>query len=101
MTMSLCEGRYATSCAASVADGWSLDRRTPASRLFGANGLRTGPDGCIYIAQVTGSQISALDLGTGQLEISPDGALYFPVIGANEIWRIDLEGGEPQRVAQI
>jgi sugar lactone lactonase YvrE len=66
--MSLCEGRYATSCAASVADGWRLDRLTPASRLFGANGLRTGPDGRIYIAQVTGSQISALDLGTGQLE---------------------------------
>jgi sugar lactone lactonase YvrE len=68
MTMSLCEGRYATSCAASVAEGWRLDRLTPASRLFGANGLRTGPDGRIYIAQVTGSQISALDLGTGQLE---------------------------------
>jgi sugar lactone lactonase YvrE len=68
MTMSLCEGRSATSCAVSVAEGWRLDRLTPASRLFGANGLRTGPDGHIYIAQVTGSQISALDLGTGQLD---------------------------------
>jgi sugar lactone lactonase YvrE len=36
--------------------------------LFGANGLRTGPDGRVYVAQVTGSQISALDLGTGRLD---------------------------------
>jgi sugar lactone lactonase YvrE len=40
---------------------------TPPSRLFGANGLRTGPDGRVYIAQVTGSQISALDVTTGEL----------------------------------
>ena len=50
-----------------VAEGWRLARVTPASRLFGANGLRTGPDGRIYIAQVTGSQISALDPRTGQV----------------------------------
>jgi sugar lactone lactonase YvrE len=51
-----------------------MERLTPPSRLFGANGLRTGPDGRIYIAQVTGSQISALDLESGQLEtISPKG----------------------------
>jgi sugar lactone lactonase YvrE len=57
-----------------VADGWRLERLTPPSRLFGANGLRTGPDGRVYIAQVTGSQISALDVGTGQIDvISPKG----------------------------
>ena len=50
-----------------VAEGWRLERVTPPSRLFGANGLRTGPDGRIYIAQVTGSQISALDPRTGQV----------------------------------
>jgi sugar lactone lactonase YvrE len=50
-----------------VAEGWRLERVTAPSRLFGANGLRTGPDGRIYIAQVTGSQISALDHRTGQL----------------------------------
>ena len=50
------------------ADGWRVDRLTPPSRLFGANGLRTGPDGRIYIAQVTGSTISALDVNTGALE---------------------------------
>jgi sugar lactone lactonase YvrE len=85
--MSRCEGRYPTNSSASVAEGWRLDRLTPASRLFGANGLRTGPDGRIYIAQVTGSQISALDLGTGQLDtisakggeiIAPDDVAFDP-----------------------
>ncbi|KZS74139.1 gluconolaconase [Mycobacterium kansasii] len=57
-----------------VAEGWSLTRLTAPSRLFGANGLRTGPDGRVYIAQVTGSQISALDVATGRLDtVSPRG----------------------------
>jgi len=50
-----------------IAKGWRLERVTTPSRLFGANGLRTGPDGHVYIAQVTGSQISVLDHRTGQL----------------------------------
>jgi sugar lactone lactonase YvrE len=58
----------------SAAEGWQLRRVTAASRLFGANGLRTGPDGRVYVAQVTGSQISALDLATGTIEaVSPKG----------------------------
>ncbi|WP_108921944.1 SMP-30/gluconolactonase/LRE family protein [Mycobacterium montefiorense] len=57
-----------------VAQGWELEQVTAPSRLFGANGLRTGPDGRIYIAQVTGSQISALDHRTGELvTASPKG----------------------------
>lgn len=48
--------------------GWRVERITAPSRLYGANGLRTGPDGRLYVAQVTGSQISALDLGTGDLD---------------------------------
>ena len=59
--------RYAAP-SANVAEGWRLERLTAPSRLFGANGLRTGPDGRVYIAQVTGSQISALDVGTGRLD---------------------------------
>lgn len=53
----------------STAQGWQLDRVTEPSRLFGANGLRTGPDGRIYVAQVTGSQISALDIATGHIDV--------------------------------
>ncbi|ORA34903.1 SMP-30/gluconolactonase/LRE family protein [Mycobacterium aquaticum] len=48
--------------------GWHLQRVTAPSRLFGANGLRTGPDGRIYVAQVTGSQISAVDVDTARVE---------------------------------
>ena len=72
--MSLEDGRYTDTRRPRLAVGWSLERVTPPSRLFGANGLRTGPDGRIYVAQVTGSQISALDVGTGLLEtVSPMG----------------------------
>jgi sugar lactone lactonase YvrE len=60
--------RYPAPTSPTLAEGWRLDRVTAPSRLFGANGLRTGPDGRIYIAQVTGSQISALDLATDELE---------------------------------
>jgi sugar lactone lactonase YvrE len=64
-----------------------VHRLTAPSRLFGANGLRTGPDGRIYIAQVTGSQISALSVDTGELEtvsakggdiIAPDDVAFDP-----------------------
>ncbi|HVL00799.1 MAG TPA: SMP-30/gluconolactonase/LRE family protein [Dongiaceae bacterium] len=67
-------GRYAYSGATRLAEGWSLERLTPPSRLFGANGIRTGPDGRIYVAQVSGSQISAIDVNSGAIEtISPKG----------------------------
>src|ERR1700757_2140097 len=62
------EGRSGTGASPTVAEGWRMARLPPPSRLFGANGLRAGPDGRIYIAQVTGSQISALDIDTGRLE---------------------------------
>lgn len=66
--------RYAAPHPMDVAEGWTLERVTAPSRLFGANGLRTGPDGRVYIAQVTGSQISALDHRTGELvTASPKG----------------------------
>jgi sugar lactone lactonase YvrE len=67
--------RYPDAGPARVADGWRLERLTPASQLYSANGLRAGPDGRIYVAQVSGSQISALDLDTGRVEVvSPMGS---------------------------
>ena len=67
--------RYTSATSISLAEGWSLERLIPPSRLFGANGLRTGPDGRVYVAQVAGSQISALHVDTGELEtISAQGA---------------------------
>ncbi len=85
--MSLEDGRYTLAGPPAVAEGWRLQRVTPPSRLFGANGLRTGPDGRVYIAQVTGSQISALDLRSGLLDtvsakggdiIAPDDVAFDP-----------------------
>jgi sugar lactone lactonase YvrE len=68
MTTGTHQSRYPATQQLEAADGWQLERLTAPSRLFGANGLRTGPDGRIYIAQVTGSQISALDVDTGAVE---------------------------------
>jgi sugar lactone lactonase YvrE len=66
--------RYAAASPPRAAAGWRLERLTPPSRVFGANGLRTGPDGRLYVAQVTGSAISAIDLASGALEtVSPLG----------------------------
>ena len=71
--MSPQKARY-TSPKLSVAEGWSLTRLTQPSRLFGANGMSIGPDGRIYVAQVSGSQISAIDVETGAIEaFSPKG----------------------------
>ncbi len=87
MTISLHEARYIPANPPSVAEGWRLRRVTAPSRLFGANGLRTGPDGRVYVAQVTGSQISALDLDTGQVDtvsakggdiVAPDDVAFDP-----------------------
>ena len=79
--------RYPSPTSPTIAEGWQLHRLVAPSRLFGANGLRTGPDGRIYIAQVTGSQISALNVDTGALEtvsakggdiIAPDDVAFDP-----------------------
>jgi len=66
-----------------LAHGWTLQRLTPPSRLFGANGLRTGADGRIYVAQVAGSQVSAIDVDTGAIEaISPMGG---DIVGPDDL----------------
>ena len=65
--------RY-SSVPAKVAEGWSLTRMTPPSRLHGANGIATGPDGRLWVAQVPASQVSAINVDTGAIEvISPMG----------------------------
>ncbi len=81
--MSQHTGRYAVTSAPSLAAGWTLERLTPPSRLFGANGLRTGPDGRVYVAQVSGSQISAINVDTGAVEtISPKGG---DIVGPDDL----------------
>ena len=86
-SISAAPSRYVTAGSPEMADGWILERLTPPSRLFGANGLCTAPDGRILIAQVTGSQISALDVDTGDVEtisakggdiVAPDDLAFDP-----------------------
>ncbi len=81
--MSAQTGRYAYSTTPGLAEGWRMERLTEPSRLHGANGIRTGPDGRIYVAQVSGSQISAVDVNTREIEtISPMGG---DIIGPDDI----------------
>jgi sugar lactone lactonase YvrE len=72
--MAQADSRYQPATPASAAEGWSLQRVTRPSRLYSANGIRAGKDGRIYVAQVAGSQVSAVDPDTGAIEtISPMG----------------------------
>lgn len=65
--MTLASGRPAENPSAQVAEGWTLSRVTAPSRLAGANGIRTGSDGRIYVAQVAGSRVSTLDPDSGEV----------------------------------
>jgi sugar lactone lactonase YvrE len=81
--MAVQSGRYRAANPPTLAEGWSLERLTPPSLLFGANGLRTGPDGRIYVAQVSGSQISAIDPASGAIEVvSPLGG---DIVGPDDL----------------
>ena len=67
-------GRGVEFGTAQLAEGWTLNRLTRPSRLNGANGIRTGADGRIYVAQVAGSRVSAIDPDSGEIStISPIG----------------------------
>ncbi len=69
--------------ATTPAEGWSVTRLTPPSRLHGANGLAIGPDGRLHVAQVPGSCISAIDVDTGIIEaISPMGG---DIVGPDDL----------------
>jgi sugar lactone lactonase YvrE len=64
-----------TDLTPSVAAGWRLDVVTPPSRLGGSNGMTLGPDGRLYVTQVFGSQVTAIDLDSGAHEVfSPLGS---------------------------
>ncbi len=109
-------GRYQAAVPAAVAPGWTLARVTPPSRLAGANGLRTGKDGRIYVAQVAGSQVSAIDPDTGVVEaFSPlggaitgpddlvfddDGNLYVTEITENQV-RVLRPNGTSDVIAEL
>jgi sugar lactone lactonase YvrE len=66
--------------ATKVAAGWTCKRVTAPSALFGANGMRMGPDGRLYVAQAFGSQISAIDPVSGAVSVisAKGGAIVAP-----------------------
>ena len=75
--------RYTPEGGPVLAQGWRFERLTPPSRLYGANGVCAGPDGRIYVAQVSGSAISAVDIDTGAVDtISPRGG---PIVGPDDV----------------
>ncbi len=75
--------RYPDATQASAAAGWELSRVTSPSPLFGANGMRMGPDGRLVVVQAFGSQVSALDPDTGEAEtLSPVGG---PIVAPDDV----------------
>lgn len=47
---------------------WQVERLVQPSPLFGANGMKFGPDGRLFVAQAFGSQVSAIDVESGVCE---------------------------------
>jgi sugar lactone lactonase YvrE len=78
------KNRYRASASSiNVAAGWRCTRLTSPSALYGANGMRFGPDGRLYVAQAFGSQISAIDPSTG--EVSVISAIGGPIVGPDDL----------------
>jgi sugar lactone lactonase YvrE len=75
MTANRSVNRYPEDAAASVDSAWQLDPVLAPSAMYGANGLRFGPNGHLYVAQAFGSQISEVDPATGAVTtVSPVGS---------------------------
>lgn len=71
------------SIGSQAAAGWQITHISPPSGLFGANGMRVGPDGRLYVVQAFGSQVSAITITTGACEtISPVGG---PIVAPDDI----------------
>ncbi len=63
-----------------TAAGWSIRTLVQPAALIGANGMRVGPDGELYVAQAFGSQLSAIDLSSGTARVlsKADGPIIAP-----------------------
>jgi len=75
--------RYAHQAAVALAKGWNCRPLTSPSTLYGANGMRVGPDGRLYVAQAFGSQVSAIDIRDGAVsDVSPIGGA---IVGPDDL----------------
>lgn len=63
-----------------MAPGWSVRSLVSPAALIGANGMRWGPDGELYVAQAFGSQLSAIDVSSGASRVvsGADGEIVAP-----------------------
>ena len=62
------------------AEGWTVERFTAPSGLYGASGLRIAPNGELVVVQHYGNQVSALDIDAGSVRtiVGKDGGLPAP-----------------------
>lgn len=75
--------RAEASAGPQAATGWQISHLSPPSGLFGANGMRFGPDGKLYVVQAFGSQVSAIDPATGACQtVSPVGG---PIVAPDDL----------------
>ena len=90
--------------------GWSIRNRTASSTLVGANGLRAGPDGRIYVAECFGGHITALtpdsrgaeilqmncdfNFGPDDLDFDDQGRLYVTDFQGERVLERDHDGSQ-------
>src|ERR1700730_11223717 len=81
--MASASSRFTAPSTVGTCKGWNVSRITAPSMLFGANGMRVGPDGRLYVAQAFGSQVSAIDVASGAVTtISPVGG---PIVAPDDL----------------
>jgi sugar lactone lactonase YvrE len=81
--MASASSRFTAPSTVGTGKGWNVSRITAPSTLFGANGMRVGPDGRLYVAQAFGSQVSAIDVTSGAVStISPIGG---PIVAPDDL----------------
>jgi sugar lactone lactonase YvrE len=87
---------------------FSVRQMARPSPLRGSNGVATGPDGRLFVAQFLAGQVSAVDLATGDVEVivapggpvqspddlafGPDGSMYLTDLVPGRVWRRTPDG---------
>lgn len=89
--------RYSSTTPVTLAEGVSIERLTPPSRLFGANGITVYRSRLFVNECRVGGRLVELPLDgstphilqdnlpmPNAMEVGPDGLLYYPVMGTND-----------------
>src|SRR3984893_8176296 len=81
--MASASSRFTAPSTVGTCKGWNVSRITAPSTLFGANGMRVGPDGRLYVAQAFGSQVSSIDITSG--EVTTVSRIGGPIVGPDDL----------------